>query len=381
MATPDSPSESAAPLSDQTGTARDGGDHAQDLAAIAQSVETGRVEMSYQPVVDMRDGRILGWEALARFPGVPFGTEEVFEAVRGTELEIELELLCFRKAVEVADQLGDGRYLSVNLSPRAMSNPRVVDLLRSAGPLLEHLVIEITERTPVEDYLPLYRPLHELRQQLVSVAIDDVGAGYASLWHITQLLPDMIKIDRALISGIDQSPTKRAIVTALLSLARELRCQVVAEGVEHKQEAEWLVGLGTRFGQGFHFAKPQRWRPLAAGERPQAACPEGRPVTSLSASGAASAGRREAMGPTVGTRVAVLAGRAVPDVSHPTHPGRRAFLSRPAAPGALVTAVANLGAFVQPGAADVGRWPIRSIAASGQARTRSGPVIGECMDR
>ncbi len=239
------------------------GDSRQRLDAIARTVETGAVEMSYQPVVDMRDGRVLGWEALARFPGLPYETTEVFEAVKGTELEIELEVLCFRKAIKVGAELGEGRYLSVNLSPTTMSTPRVADLLRSTGPLLEHLVIEITERTAVEDYLPLYRPLHELRQQLVSVAIDDVGAGYASLWHITQLLPDIIKIDRALISGIDQSPIKRAIVTALLSLARDLRCHVVAEGVEQKQEADWLVGLGTRFGQGFHFAKPKQWLPAS----------------------------------------------------------------------------------------------------------------------
>lgn len=208
---------------------------------------------------DMRNGSILGWEALARFPRLPFSTTDVFEAVQGTELEVDLEVLCLRKAVEVGEQVGEGRYLSINLSPAAVTSTKVADALRSFCHLHEHLVIEITERTAVENYLPLYRPLHELRQQLVSVAIDDVGAGYASLWHITQLLPDIIKIDRALISGIDQSPMKRAIVTALLSLARELRCIVVAEGVEQQQEADWLVGLGTRFGQGFHFAEPRRW--------------------------------------------------------------------------------------------------------------------------
>ncbi len=246
------------PLPDES---LDAGHGASDdrLAAIARSVEKGAVDMSYQQVVDMRDGRVLGWEALSRFPGLPYPIGEVFEAVKGTELGTELEVLCLKKALEVSGELDDGTYLSVNLSPAAVSAPEVWNVLRSVRPFLERLVIEITERTPVEDYLPLYRPLHELRQQLASVAIDDVGAGYASLWHITQLLPDIIKIDRSLISGIDQSPTKRAIVTALLSLARELRCQVVAEGVEQKQEADWLLGLGTRFGQGFHFSEPKRW--------------------------------------------------------------------------------------------------------------------------
>jgi EAL domain-containing protein (putative c-di-GMP-specific phosphodiesterase class I) len=235
------------------------------LSAIAAIIERDAVEMVYQPVVDMRDGRVLGWEALSRFPSLPFSTAEVFEAVNGTELEVELEVLCIRKAVEVSEHLDENTYLSVNLSPTAVRSPEVAALLVPANQLLEHLVIEITERTAIEDYLPLYRPLRELRQRLVSVAIDDVGAGYASLWHITQLLPDIIKIDRALISGIDQSPTKRAIVTALLSLARELRCHVVAEGVEQKQEADWLIGLGTRFGQGFHFAEPKGWRQAPEG--------------------------------------------------------------------------------------------------------------------
>lgn len=238
----------------------DGDDGREDrVAAIAHTVEKGEIEISYQPVVDMRNGHVLGWEALARFPGLPYATSEVFEAARGTELEVELEVACFRRALEVAEDLSEGRYLSINVSPTTVGSTLLADVLRKVRHIFEHLVIEITERTAVENYLPLYRPLHDLRQQLVSVAIDDVGAGYASLWHITQLLPDIIKVDRALISGIDQSPTKRAIVTALLSLARELRCSVVAEGVERQQEADWLVGLGTRFGQGFHFAEPNRW--------------------------------------------------------------------------------------------------------------------------
>ncbi len=228
------------------------------LAAIARTLEKGEITASYQPVVDMRNGQILGWEALARFPLLPYSTGEVFEAAQGSDLEVDLEVACFRKAIEVAEDLSEGKYLAINVSPTTVRSELLADALRSVRYLFEHLVIEITERTAVENYLPLYRPLHELRQQLVSVAIDDVGAGYASLWHITQLLPDIIKIDRALISGIDQSPTKRAIVTALLSLARELRCSVVAEGVEHQQEADWLVGLGTRFGQGFHFAEPRQ---------------------------------------------------------------------------------------------------------------------------
>ncbi len=229
------------------------------LAEIARSLESDAIETSYQPVVDMRNGHVLGWEALSRFPGLPYSTGEVFETVKGSDLEVELEVACFRRALKVAEALSDGRYLSINVSPTTVKSALLANTLRGVRQLFEHLVIEITERTAVENYLPLYRPLHELRQQLVSVAIDDIGAGYASLWHITQLLPDIIKIDRALISGIDQSPTKRAIVTALLSLARELRCTVVAEGVEHQQEADWLVGLGTRFGQGFHFAEPKQW--------------------------------------------------------------------------------------------------------------------------
>jgi EAL domain-containing protein (putative c-di-GMP-specific phosphodiesterase class I) len=117
-------------------------------------------------------------------------------------------------------------------------------------------VVEITEHEQVDDYDALFGALARLRALGVRIAIDDAGAGYASLRHTLALDPDIVKVDIALTSAIDTDRAKRALTSALISFADEMDITIVAEGIETEASLRTLVDLGVRYGQGFHIARP-----------------------------------------------------------------------------------------------------------------------------
>jgi EAL domain-containing protein (putative c-di-GMP-specific phosphodiesterase class I) len=118
------------------------------------------------------------------------------------------------------------------------------------------MVLEITEHEAIEDYAALATALEELRTLGVRIAIDDAGAGFASLRHTLLLRPDMLKVDISLTRDIDEDRAKRALTSALISFADEMGMAIVAEGIETEAELETLVSLGVPFGQGYYLAKP-----------------------------------------------------------------------------------------------------------------------------
>jgi EAL domain-containing protein (putative c-di-GMP-specific phosphodiesterase class I) len=118
------------------------------------------------------------------------------------------------------------------------------------------IVLEITEHAPVEDYGDLERALAPLREGGLTVAIDDAGAGFASLRHILRLRPDIIKVDKTLTQGIEFDSSKRALARALITFARDIGAEIVAEGIETSSEQAALHALGVRYGQGYHIGRP-----------------------------------------------------------------------------------------------------------------------------
>jgi EAL domain-containing protein (putative c-di-GMP-specific phosphodiesterase class I) len=150
-------------------------------------------------------------------------------------------------------ELLDGPYLSVNCSHRAAMSEDVALLL---APHAARVVVEITEHERVEDYALLAQALERLRSEGARIAIDDAGAGFASLRHTLQIAPDMVKVDISLTRDIDKDRAKRALASALISFADEMGMQIIAEGIETKAELDTLMELGVAFGQGFYLAKP-----------------------------------------------------------------------------------------------------------------------------
>jgi EAL domain-containing protein (putative c-di-GMP-specific phosphodiesterase class I)/CheY-like chemotaxis protein len=213
------------------------------------------MRMVYQPIADLRDGRIVGVEALARIHADPVRPPDAwFDEARSVGLGLELEMAAVRKALAELGRIPQDVYLAINVSPATVATDDFLKgLARSPG---HRVVIEVTEHAPVEDYGSMRRDLDPVLQLGVRVAVDDAGAGFASLRHILQLSPNIIKLDMSLTRGIDRDQARRALAAGLISFAGEISATIVAEGIESREELETLGSLGVSFGQGFFIGEP-----------------------------------------------------------------------------------------------------------------------------
>jgi EAL domain-containing protein (putative c-di-GMP-specific phosphodiesterase class I) len=198
---------------------------------------------------------LIGYEALARFdpePGRP--PTAWFERAAALGMLTELEMVTVRGALARLGAVRPEAFLSVNVSPSTVASPPFLETLY--GVPGERIVLEVTEHARVDDYDALNEALRRLRSRGVRLAIDDAGAGFASLQHIVRLAPDYIKLDMTLTRGIDGDPVRRALATALITFAREIGASIIAEGIETDAEFETLRALGVAFGQGFFLGEP-----------------------------------------------------------------------------------------------------------------------------
>ncbi|GAA2860855.1 hypothetical protein Acy02nite_57180 [Actinoplanes cyaneus] len=203
-----------------------------------------------QPIVELAGGRRVGAEALSRFPREwQQPPDEVFADADLIGERENLELAALHRA---ADHLpGVSGYIAMNISPATLWSPGSVDFLARLP--LERIVLELSEHDPIHDYDRLATVLAPLRARGMRLAIDDVGAGYSSLRHIVATGPDVIKLDRSVVSGVAGDAVLAAVVHALTDLAAAVGATVVAEGVETAADAAALAGLGVHLGQGWLF--------------------------------------------------------------------------------------------------------------------------------
>lgn len=218
-----------------------------------------------QPIVSVRERRIVAFEALVRSrePSLPHGGAIMELAERlGRVREIER---CIRKrAAEVADTLPEGATLLVNLHPSALEDP---DLIAEDAPLSvnpSRVAFEITERARLKPDGVAVDAIRVLRQRGHRIAVDDLGAGYAGLTSLVTLQPDIVKLDMELIRNVDKSPTRSKLVASLVALTRQLEVRVIAEGVESQAECEHLLSLGCDWMQGYFFARPDTPFPVVS---------------------------------------------------------------------------------------------------------------------
>jgi EAL domain-containing protein (putative c-di-GMP-specific phosphodiesterase class I) len=208
----------------------------------------------FQPIVDLETGEVVGAEALSRFDDPEARTPDlVFADAAAVGMQLDLETAAIRDAVALIAQLPEDAYLSVNCSHRTAMWPGLPDLLRDQGP---RLVLEITEHERVEDYDALTAQLEALREAGTRLAIDDAGAGFASLRHALRLAPDLIKADMSIVRGVDTDDGRRALASALVSFAKQMGMTIVAEGIETEGELTTLREIGVRYGQGFFLGEP-----------------------------------------------------------------------------------------------------------------------------
>jgi PAS domain S-box-containing protein len=227
-------------------------EHAADVRTGLERVIRERAFTTvFQAIVELRDGAPIAYEALTRFSdGTP--PDRRFADADAIGLGVELETATLQAALEAARALPPNMPLSVNVSPRlVLEMTSLLELLRGSRPV----VLEITEREPIEDYVLLRRAIAGLGVA-VRWAVDDAGAGYASLRHIIELKPDYVKLDRGLVSGLSVDPVRQALIAGMLHFAGSIGVKLIAEGVETDAERLTLSALGVELGQGYLFDRP-----------------------------------------------------------------------------------------------------------------------------
>jgi EAL domain-containing protein (putative c-di-GMP-specific phosphodiesterase class I) len=223
--------------------------------ALSDLIETDNIAIAYQPMIELRSGDCLGVEALARFPH-PFGPpDRLFAQADSVGLGLELERLAIRQAWHALESLRPEQFLAINVSPDALLELARRALLRSDLPLTQ-LVVEITEQSVIKCYADLRDVIAPLRAQGLRIAVDDAGAGYASLHHIVELRPDFIKIDRSLVHGLADDQARRVAVSAFVLLSLDLGATVIAEGVERPRDLSALCDIGVHGAQGYLLGRP-----------------------------------------------------------------------------------------------------------------------------
>jgi EAL domain-containing protein (putative c-di-GMP-specific phosphodiesterase class I) len=230
-------------------------------AEIEGIIEERAFATVFQPIVDMRTGLTIGYEALTRFTDGAAPDRRFGDAV-AIGLDCELELATLEAAIGAARSgVSRSRFLHLNVSPELVV--RGTDLGELLRGVPHRLVLEITEHAIVRDYAEFRRAIASLGRP-VRLAVDDAGAGFASLRHILELDPAFVKLDISLIRGIDRDPAKQALVAGMRHFARTTKCRLIAEGVESEAEAQTLAELDVRLVQGYLFGRPAALSPLRA---------------------------------------------------------------------------------------------------------------------
>jgi len=220
------------------------------------------ITMAFQPIVDVESGAVFAYEALVRGEG----GESAGEVLSGVDPEMiyKFDQSCRVKAIELAGALfarGDATKLSINFMPNAVYEPDAcirasLAAARRVGFDPGRLMFEFTEDERMRDVGHVRHIIEAYRRRGFTTAIDDFGAGYAGLGLLADLAPDMLKLDMALIRGIDASAARRTIVAGVVQMAEALGVRCIAEGIETAAELRTLREIGVRLCQGYLLARP-----------------------------------------------------------------------------------------------------------------------------
>lgn len=222
---------------------------------ITRAIRGQGLSVVYQPICQLLSRQVVGFEGLSRFADEPSRTPDVwFAEAAEVGLGVELEMVAVHKALEGLDRVPGSTFLSVNVSPATLQAPELMSTLARTSP--DRTVLEITEHASIADYEALNEVLRPLRQLGVRLAVDDAGAGFASLQHVLHLKPDLIKLDTSLTHRVDSDEGQLALTAALVTFAEKTGAHVVAEGIETPAQLEALRKIGVHFGQGYLLGRP-----------------------------------------------------------------------------------------------------------------------------
>lgn len=240
---------------------------------MERAIKNEEFTLAYQPIASLADGRIAGFEALVRWPqpgGGLHSPDQFIPLAEQSRLIVPLGAWILKTALRSLATIGSGSaiqqdaqsdfFMSVNVSPRQLEREEDVEHLVS---IIEHstvnpanIKIEITEQALLLDPRMATIALARLKSTGVLIAIDDFGTGYSSLSYLHRFPLDTLKIDRSFIDGVVNDKNRQRVVSAIIGLAHDLGMDVVAEGVEERDDVRWLHAQSCRYIQGFYISKP-----------------------------------------------------------------------------------------------------------------------------
>jgi EAL domain-containing protein (putative c-di-GMP-specific phosphodiesterase class I) len=231
-----------------------------DRAGLEASFDRAMQSMwiAYHPIVDVRKQAVFGYEALLRStePSLPHPGAVIDAAMRLGRIEPLGRAI--RSLAAEPIPADENFALFVNLHVTDLTDPALSDPESPLSKIAHRVVLEITERSSLDEVKDARRRVAALREMGFRIAVDDLGAGYAGLSSFTLLEPEIVKLDMSLVRDIHVTSTKQKVVRSMTTLSKDMGMTVVAEGVETKEERDCLVDLGCDLLQGFLFAKPGR---------------------------------------------------------------------------------------------------------------------------
>lgn len=220
---------------------------------LAMVLREHLVRVVFQPIVDLNTHRVFGHEALARSLSPHFpGPEALFLAAVREHRVGKLGRLLRAMALDGCTEY----FLFLNVNPNEFDEGFLV---QPDDPVFWHehpLYMEITESVPLSHFALCTHVIGELRAKGVRVAIDDLGAGFSNLKYISDLEPDIVKVDRELVAGVDKNDRKHRLLDSIVSLCQQMGAAVVAEGIETREELKAVCASGAQYGQGYLLAYP-----------------------------------------------------------------------------------------------------------------------------
>jgi EAL domain-containing protein (putative c-di-GMP-specific phosphodiesterase class I) len=208
----------------------------------------------FLPVVELSNRTVRGYELLARFSGGPAAPPGIwFESAAKLGLTAPLERRIMRFGFTTADKLPQGAFVAINVTAEALVSPQIQQLFGERE-RYDNIVLEVSERDTQE--LGVAEALRSFRAAGGRLAVDDIGSGFSNLRDVLTLKPDILKVDRAIVRGLDRDPIKSAIVDGLGRMANRLGILLLAEGIEKREELAELERLGMPLGQGYLFGEP-----------------------------------------------------------------------------------------------------------------------------
>jgi diguanylate cyclase (GGDEF)-like protein/PAS domain S-box-containing protein len=266
--------------------------------ALEEAVNTSALTLAYQPIVALDTGQLAGFEALVRWPHPQLGMMQPDQFIGLAEETGQIialgawvlsrataDLAQWRREIAAATPAAPQRdlYVSVNVSARQFEDSGFAEnvrrVLASSGLLARELTLELTETALLRRDERLHSDLAELKDIGVKLAIDDFGTGYSSLSYLRELPIDVVKMDKSFVDGIAESEQRLALADGIVAIARTLRLEVVAEGIESEVQRDLLTAMGCHYGQGYLLAKPMP--PDQAKELARTGFPAAVPLTPL----------------------------------------------------------------------------------------------------